>query len=160
MGLIQNPEASAIIRKQAGLTLSEGYPQNLLMNVQPVMDMTPSFHREGRTLGAATRTTSGTSTILTASETKKTFITGICLSIAKDATCDVAIGAVVVQCTQGSAARTLASIAIITTTLQSQTVYVPLDDFEIDEGSTIYFGTSTYTVGTMSRTATIYGYEL
>ena len=157
---IQNPEATQTIRDEAKLTLAEGFPDNLLKDCQAVMDMTPSFHKTDITLAHLNRVTSGAQTIFTSSSTRETYVTAVTASLAKDATCDVGIGAVTVTTTVNGLARVLASIAVVTTTLQTANVHIIFKNpIKIDKNVTIAFGTSTYTLGTMSRTCAVFGYE-
>lgn len=157
---IQNPEAAQIIRDEAGLTLSEGFPQNLSSTVQGVIDMTPSFHKRIVPYASLSRTTSGAQTIATTSSTKNTYITSLSLGVAKDSACDVAIGAVVVTCNVGGAAKVLAAVPIVTLTAQTANIYYKFDKpILLDKGAAIAFGTSTYTAGTMCRNCTLFGYE-
>jgi len=80
---IQNARAGEIIRDQAGLTLAEGFPQNLSSSIVPVMDMTPRFHR---TIKIARQTSTTTSaTVFSSSDKKRTFICGVQLTYSKDA---------------------------------------------------------------------------
>lgn len=157
--LIQNQDAAQIIRDQAKLTLSEGFPQNLLPNVQPVMDMTPRFHRTITTYASGV-STSGAQTVYTAVTGKRLYIVGVFLGVVKDATNDMATGAVTVTANVGGSSKTLAAIPVLTLTAQDQNSYVSFErPIVVDRGANVSTS-ATFTAGAMRRNVTIYGYEL
>jgi len=157
--LIQNSYATQVIRDQAKLTLSEGFPQNLLPNVQPVIDMTPRFHRRADLLKAASRTTSGSATIFQTDAGKDTYITGLIFSVTKDSTCDMATGSVSLSCTVGGIAQTLCTLSVVTLTAQDKEIAIEFPvPIKIDPSTNVTIGSQSFTVGACSRTAQIYGY--
>lgn len=156
---IQNTEAITAIRDGARLSISEGFPQNLLPNVQPVMDMTPRFHKEAIS-SIISSNGSGVITAYTGNAGKRFYITGAVLSVMKDAACDAASGVIQINYTQGGVSKSLLAIAHLTATAMYQTIDTDLVyAIPIDLGTNITV-TGTFAAGTMSRSAIIYGYEI
>jgi len=148
------------IRNGAKLSISEGFPQNLLPNIQPVMDMTPAFHRTTNLIQQrALNTSSGASTIFTTSTEHDTYITGFSISLVKDATNDTASGAFTLSATVDSVVTILGSLAVLTLAAQDQTLSVTLKHpVKISKGTALTMGSLTYTAGTCSRSMVVYGY--
>lgn len=159
---IQNHDAAQAIRSQAGLTQSEGFPQNLLPNCQPVMDMTPRNHRVVTfSLNLNAQTSASTSTIGTSSSTRDTFITAVNLQVEKDATCDVADGQVTLRAVFNGVATSIVSVPIMTLTAQSRGIAIPLvPPLKIDRGAAIQLTQGTFTAGKFIRNGTVLGYEV
>jgi len=157
--LIQNPVAAQVIRDQAKLTITEGFPQNLLANVQPVMDMTPRFHRTA-TAAISNSTGSGNSAVFTTSTNADTFITGATWGIVKDATCDLASGGASLTATQDGKSITLLTLPVLTLTAQSLIVSQVFNPpIKVDRNITLRMN-QTFTVGTLARSANIHYYEV
>jgi len=51
---VQNPDVTQIARDQAKLSVAEGFPQNLLPDIRPILDVTPRHHRNVEILRATT----------------------------------------------------------------------------------------------------------
>ena len=161
MPAIQNPDAGEAIRKQAGLTLAEGYPQQLASTVQPVMDMTPRFHRVAKTFGSSTTSTSGSGTVFTTSATKETMITSVQFGIIKDNTCDAANGSCGLRVNQGGAQQLLCVLPVLTTTGQEHNVTVSFPTpVRADKGTAIQFFNGSFTVGNFVRAYVVSFYEV
>lgn len=79
---IQNPEVTRLARSVGGLTLSEGYPQNLMPDVRAVIDLTPRTHRVTDILKAAT----GAATLYTTPMDRDFFMTVASMQGSKAAT--------------------------------------------------------------------------
>jgi len=157
---IQNPEAAQIIRDQAGLTIAEGFPQNLLPNVQPVMDMTPRFHKKPICLNGST-TTSGTGTVVSAKAGVRYMIHGFAASFIKDATCDGADGSIQWNLTQGGVTRTICSFPVLTLTAQNGSLAASfVDPIICDEETIIQAASYTFTAGKCRRNIVLYITEL
>lgn len=110
-------------------------------------------------LGQSATAASGSATIFTTASDKDTYITGVLFSFAKDATCDTATGSMAVQSTiDGNSGRQLAAFTVLATTAERETVYVTFPALKIDRNVSVQFGSKTFTVGNLYRTATIYGY--
>lgn len=110
-------------------------------------------------LSTISRTTSGTATILTTSANEDTWVTGFLYSYIKDATCDVADGILGISFTIDGKTQTHNLFPVLTTTAQYDAVFVKFTKaMRIDRNTSITFNTSTYTVGKMIRTVSIYGY--
>jgi len=158
--LIQNPDAAQIIRDNAKLTLTEGFPQNLLPNVQPVMDMTPRFHQLLRLEQAASATSTSSSTLFTASTSRKTFIVAVAMSYVKDAACDAGNGTFGIRANVGGVSKQILSVYNLTLTAQQGNVFYSCDKpILIDKGAIVQYFSPTYTAGSIGRTYCVYYYE-
>jgi len=156
--MIQNPEVGKIIREQAQLTLTEGYPNNLNNTVQAVIDVSPDFHKEIVAINGASSST-GTLTVYTAVPKKGLYLTGFVFALNKDATCDVASGTVNLTTTIGGISKTILGLCILTLTAQTETVSVQLRyPIKIDPNVAVTTAI-TFTAGLCRRSVTLYGYE-
>jgi len=111
---------------------------------------------------AGNQTTTGTftATLPTVSAGSETYLTAITLSMAKDATCDVATGSVAlsVRTTDNNTLTVILRIQCITLTADAQTVTLSLPyPLKLVNGSTASC-TGTFTVGAMSRGFTLTGF--
>lgn len=156
---IQNSDAINAIRSAATLSISEGFPQELDTRVQPVMDMTPINNIYTEILGATSRSTTGSSAVLSADEDNFYYITGIQFCATADASCDCTdfwVGGLVNNVSYRF-------INFIRTTLtafnQSETLYFNKPfKIKVATGATISLN-QTFTVGTCSSRVIIYGYK-
>lgn len=152
--IIQNEEAIRIIRNGAKLTLAEGFPQALLPNVVPVMDMTPRFHRNSNIVKYLS--SAGNNIIYTVPEGKNFYLSAIYLSSSKSATETGTVSSV--TATIDGVSVTLLSIASITLTqhLDSLSLSLPVP-IKIDSGTSINLIVS----GTwIANRVTIIGYNV
>lgn len=161
---IQNADATQIIRDQAKLTVAEGFPQNLLTNVQPVMDMTPRFHRNLKFIsGSATASSSSTNIFnVPSDQSVDTYVVGIVLSFYKDSTCDTATGTITLGMTPENANTTqsIIRLPILTLTQQNETVVMTFErPIKLKKGTTVPITAGTFTVGNFIRTATVLYYD-
>jgi len=156
---VQNAEPGNIIREQAGLTLVEGYPQNLSNNIQAVMDMTPNFHKKIKPYSASSGV-SGSITAYTAVIKRKLEIFGYYLALAKDASCDIATGNVSINFTQDGVSKVLVALPVITLTAQQMILSLSFDKPIVCDENTSVTVYGTYTAGVMRRQVTIYGNEV
>ena len=154
---IQNPEAAQIIRDQAGLTIAEGFPQNLLPNVQPVMDMTPDIQKKSG-IFSSSRATSGASTIRSVPAGKKFYATGAYITYYADASCDCV--ELWIGCVQNGVTSTrLFSAHRVSLVANADTVQISFSrPIPIDAGTSITLNQS-YTVGSLTSRMTVFGYE-
>lgn len=157
--LIQNETALRAIREQAKLTQAEGYPQNLLPNVQAVMDMSPEFHVYNSNVFSVGSGATGVASVYTGSPGKRLVITGYLFTIAKDVTCDQSTTSLSIIYTKNGVAQTLCSIAVLTLTVQTETIMLTLKDPIYTDNGTSVTSSVTFTAGTLRRTAMVYGYE-
>ena len=158
---IQNEDATRIIREGAKLTLAEGFPQVLLPNVVPVMDMTPRFHRFVDFADSASNTSTAAATIRTASTDKDTYVTGAVFGFTKDATSDSPTGRMNFTVVIKGQAKNLISLPVLTLTAQDKQVAISFNPpIKVDRGSAIALGSITNTVGTVVRSGSVFGYEL
>ena len=154
---VQNPQAGEIIRDQAGLTLAEGFPQNLSSSIMPVMDMTPAAHVKPK-IRSASRGTTGASTIHPIASTKRFFVTGAYITFNADASCDCTefwIGCV----QDGVSSTRLLSILRNASVAENRSQYAEFNKpIELDSGSNITLN-QTFSAGTASSRMIVYGYE-
>ena len=159
--LIQNSDVGRIAREQAGLTLAEGYPQNLLSNVQPVLDITPRNHRLIKIINASSQSSTTGGTVLSGNNDVDRFITMIQYHMIKDVTCDTATGTAGVRTNIDGVGRNIAQINILTTTAQSELVQIDFNrPIKIDRNASITFTQPTFTTGAMARSVTVGYYEV
>lgn len=157
---VQNPQAGEIIRDQAGLTLAEGFPQNLSSSIIPIMDMTPDFHREVPLCGGNSSTGTGAITLLTASNTKKTYITSLTLGIVKDVTCDAGTSRLAINATIGGVSRNIICIPTLTLTAQSSVIAIEFSKpIQIDKGSLLTVASYSFAAGNCIRSGSVTAYE-
>lgn len=160
---IQNTDAINAIRNAAKLSISEGFPQNLLPNVQPVMDMTPSFHRLTQFAKSTTRnaTAGASGTVFTASADRDTYITGVHLAFQKDAACDGPTASINAQVTINGQLVQLCRLPTLTLTAQDFTQYISFEKpIKIDRGTNAQLGAYAYTAGNVIQAICYYGYEV
>jgi len=160
--LIHNAEVGEIVREQARLNIAEGWPQNLLPNVQPVLDITPDFHKKINLVKTLDSSGSGSATVFTTATDVDTYITGIQFSFIKDATCDAAnTSDPGITVTIGGLAVQICKLAMLTLTAQSQAIYMPLTiPVKVDRGTNVAITSVSYTAGTLVRATSIHGYTV
>lgn len=77
------------------------------------------------------------------------------LSFAKNATCDIATGAITLVGTVNGTTRNIIALAVLTTTAERDSVYISFDTpIRIDKGTTVYY-TGTFTAGALTRSGGI-----
>lgn len=102
--------------------------------------------------------TSGSGTLYTVPSDKDFYLKYVTLSVVKDATCDMATGAVGVSAIIGGAARGLLAVPVLVTTAQNQSTQITFPTpIKIDRGTGITIS-GTYTAGLMARYTTIGGF--
>ena len=159
---IQNENASSIIREEAKLTLAEGWPQVLLPNVVPVMDMTPSFHQLTTIIKDSTSSANSNPTVYTVPTKKVFYLTACKLSYQKDAACDATTGQQTITATIDGSTIVICGLASITLTAEKDSIFQNFQrPIKLKAGSVITSGRSgSFTVGALQRSATVFGYEL
>jgi len=108
----------------------------------------------------STSTGSNSTTFPTPSAGGEIYLTGVQVSLIKDATCDQATGTMSISVIpeESGIATTLLQVPIITLTAQSHDLLLSLPyPLKLKVGSQGGF-TASYTVGTMSRTVRYFGY--
>jgi hypothetical protein len=158
MVIIQNPEATKAIMDAARITYSEGIPQNLLPNVVPVMDMTPSFHQYTDVVasGAAFNATATIYTTPAASFKKVFYLTGFVISHTKDVTSLSIYTQLAV--TLNSVSTSVGILSSLSATPESSRTSVTLKyPLKVDVGTAITLLPSDAT-GNIRMCATIYGF--
>ena len=160
MVISQNPEIGQIFRDEAKTTLSEGFPQNISSSIQPVLDLTPYFHKGIKIQSGASSTSASSGTIFTTSATKKTYIVGYQYHARKDATCDTASATAGIRATIDGKSQFFYiwyQAPLVLQELQSELMFDR--PVLVDKNVAIQFAQSTFTVGTFLRSAVIYYYE-
>lgn len=105
-----------------------------------------------------TATSTGSQTIYTTPAEKDFYLTSATVSIIKDATCDMATGAVVILVTVNGVQSAVIGISTLTLTAQSDSVSVSFKyPIKIDRSSTVVMG-GTFTAGACVRTGCITGF--
>ncbi len=158
---IQNPRATEVIREEAGLTLSEGFPQTLSSNIIPIIDMTPSFHAVVNIANTASSTTTGAITILNPVNEGDLYITGAHIALVKDAACDMASGRVTLAATINGVVRSILSIPVLTLTAQQQSLSISfVRPIKVDKGTSVTLLTNSFAAGNLIRSGGIVGYTV
>ena len=105
------------------------------------------------------RGTTGSLTAFTARSDQDTYITGITVVMAKDATCDTADGNIRIVITCGGATLILCYIPIITLTAALYQFSIPFPNpLKMDRGTSLTFE-GTFTAGKLQRCVTVTGYR-
>lgn len=155
---IQNTDAITAIRDGAKLSISEGFPQQLIRSVQPVMDMTPRFHRVANICRQVEASNATAATIYTTPTDVDFYLTSACLSVIKDASSPSTYSAI--NITIDGITRTLLIISGFASTAQSGTVAnaftVPI---KLDRGTNIAIANTSATAA-IRTWATIQGYTV
>jgi len=157
MTQILNQSTLREIRQALSVPNSYNAPSYSSDQVIPVVNVNPKDYKESK-YATLSKTNTGTATIYTTDLNKDTFLTSVQLSFAKDATCDAATGSVVLQAIPfGLTSQTaIVSIATITLTAQSGNIFLEFNKpVKIARNTAIQIGGFSYTVGIMSRQATI-----
>lgn len=160
MAQIQNSSTIKEIRRVGGLSIAEGFPTQLANQVLPIVECNPLMLPKKVLFASNGQSISGTLGILTPSSSRDTYLTGITLSIAKDASCDIATGAVRVIGTIGGVSVSLLGISCITLTAQNSTVTVQFTEpVKVDRSALISYNT-TFTAGVCASWCTLNYFEI
>jgi hypothetical protein len=156
---IQNAEATAIIQKEAKLTLSEGFPQVLAATAIPVIDMSPFFHKTADIIKAQTLEDATSATIYTVPSKKYFFLTSYTLSELSSSTADSEFVAITVKVNGQTASIATLCPNQVGTSLMNSSIGVALHTrIRCDPGSPILLISQTAT-SKIHAEATIQGYE-
>jgi len=147
------------VNELAFSTSSDKIPTETLDKVQLTYDLNRRFSNFSVAFGT---TTTGTLTLTlpNVSASSDTYITNLNFGMAKDATCDVAIGSIGVSITPAdtNVASLILRIPTLTTTAQSENSIMDFPyPLKVKNGSTINVAT-TYTAGLMSRYVSVVGF--
>ena len=144
-----------------GNAVSNIAPTKINDSVQPVININPKDYRRCNIVRGQTLGTSGTTTaIYTTPSDKDFYLCNYSLSIIKDATCDIASGAITASITVDGASRIIAGIAVLTTTAQNSVITVSFNSpIRLDRNTSVSL-TGTFTVGSLQRTHSIVGYTV
>lgn len=142
------------------LILKEGtdiIPKIVKPDIQPCYEVN---RRVANVVRSGSFTASGTNTIFTTPTNRDFFMTGITLSICKDATCDIASGRIAITANVGGTSRDLIAISVLTTTAERDTISLEFAvPVKIDRSAAIATGgNTTFAAGNLVRSVTIYGY--
>lgn len=155
MGTIQKVELQNNFKDQTGSQITEGTPVNVSNVVSPVWIMNPinNFCKISEKL------TSGTTTVMTTSTSKKTYVTSASLGYVKDVACDVASGSISIIATINGLSMQLLRLPVLTLRADQLMTEVSFPPILIDPGTTITIG-KTFTAGTMCIVGGVRGYEI
>lgn len=141
------------------LILKEGadvIPKLVKPDIQPVYEVYRRVCNISRTL---IKTDTGAANVLAAASDRDISITAVSLSLAKDATCNVATGAIEVTATVRGVTTALCGIAVLTTTAERDSISVSFPaPVMIDRGTAVAVS-GTFTLGAMTRSITVHGYS-
>jgi len=159
--LIQNASTIKEIRKVAGLSISEGFPQQLNNSVQAVVDVNPANLRRGDYIKVSARTSTGDLVLATTSTARDTFISGAQLGIIKDATNDGASNYVRITVVIDGITTDIIALPTLTLTAQNSFLSVNFrEPIKIDRGSAITCTWVSYAAGLCVRTAGVTGFTV
>lgn len=132
--------------------------RDLIPTAVPVFEVSPKKTKSNNPK-VTTKSVTGSSTILVPTTEETYVVTGIHVSIIKDATCDIADGVITLQATIGGIATLIASWGVLTTTAQAINEYIDFSvhPIKLDVNSSMIL-TGTFTAGKLVRTVTVYGY--
>jgi len=161
MAQIQNTSTIKEIRTAAGLSISEGFPQQLGNQIVPVININPKDYRTSQFIRFNQSGSSGALSIATTSEKKDTFITACSMGIIKDAVADMTTGYVSIIVIIDGLERHIVSMPTLTLTAQNSFISVSFPSpIKVDRNSAITLHTQTHSVGVASKSASIVGYEV
>lgn len=136
----------------------EEIPHLVGNQVIPCFETNPKLVKNVNFITGIGSSTSGNTSIYTTPLNQDLYISGLYLSIAKDATCDIAIGTISINASINNVATQICSIAVLPTTAQYDTVVINLTKMiKVDRGSTLSL-IGTFTAGSLYRYCKIFGY--
>jgi len=155
MAQITNQQLLRGLRDDARIQNVEAIPTQLAEKIVPVLNVQA---RKQIVLASANKTNTGSSTLLTTSSIKRTFITNLRVSNNSDATADN-VSAYVTFTPRGQA-QTGVYINKLSLTAINQSIIFNFQDIpiELEKGTTIAYGSS-FTVGASSTRVDIFYYE-
>lgn len=156
---IQNSSTIKELRTAAGLSISEGFPQQLANQIIPVIDINPKHLRRATILGTLlNRNTTGSNITVLSAQSEEVFVTGFNISNQQDATSDNVL--IVLQATIDGVLKRFYSRQKVTATAGLINENIQLSHaIKIDLGSTIGF-TLAFTVGASISDVVVYGYKV
>lgn len=121
-------------------------PRKVMPSISPVFEVNPKLANVAGSANSAT--SAGAATALTTSSSLDTYITGVCLSISKDATCDAASGTLGANVTINGATISLVTLQHQTLTAIQDAIALSLPfPLKVDRNSTIRTTNLTFTAG-------------
>lgn len=143
-------------------TAFDKVPSELAEKVVPVMEVNPKLLRKTNLVLNGSRTASGAAiTLITPSSDKKTFITGIRLSVVKDATCDASSSDFSIRGTIKDGGSTVfCSLPLLTLTAQDSNIFVKFDPIELEPTKVLNMDSLTFTAGSAISSCNVYGYQI
>lgn len=162
MATIYNSDCTKGLANNAGIQVSrEQVPNQLADKIVPTFETNPQLLRTCIVRHFNSNTSAGSTTLLPADANRDFYITGLRMSYAQNAVCDVTSANVSITATQDGVARHLISLPILTLRELALTEYVPFTiPFKIDRNTSIQFTTSSFTVGVCLRNYAVYGYYI
>jgi len=142
------------------LQVTEGVPTQIGNVIQPVIDVNPKKLRNSQICKYGSVSTSGSGTTLyTTPATQDFFITAVCLSLSKDATCDASSGSARISAVIDGLATPIIGLAILTLTAENSSIsYSLAQPIKVDRGTAIIFVSNTFTVGNFIRAGGVTGF--
>jgi hypothetical protein len=162
MTQVHNSDVLQSLRDTAQLQLGHDNTPNMLSSqIVPTLEINPTLTRLNDAEYESSIAGSGVSTIVTTSTSRDFYCTGVSLSYAKDAACDIASGSLTLTVVLYSGVtKTLIRLALLTLTAQYDSLAVTFaKPYRLARGTTILIS-GTYTAGSMVRCANVYGYEI
>jgi len=157
----QNSESVKAILSGANLQSLSDYPNEISKIISPVIDMTPRFHRKINVVEGVAQTATGTITAYTTSSTKEFNLVSLHASYIKDATCDISTGNIGIVCTpEEGVAKNLKNFSVITLTAQNENSDIIFNPPLRLKKNTAISMTGAFTLGVLSRSINIAGYEI
>jgi hypothetical protein len=160
MATIYNSELSKELIRGARIQVSrDRIPTEIAEKVIPVMEVNPRLLRRITISKTSTLSITGGSTIYTTPTNQDFYITNAVLSMSKDATCDIGLGAFAITYVQDGEVKYLCPISTQPILVDAQTsTFVTSFPIKVDRGTNILQLNRAYTVGNASRTAIVMGY--
>jgi hypothetical protein len=155
MVIINNSEITKEYSNQTRCNSDEFVNQAAAI-ISPIIDITPIKKSNVAANNATTAT--GTSAIFTTPVSHDFYLQTVSFSYTKDAANDTASGQLTVSCVINGKTILIATHAILTLTAQSNTIFCHFDNLKLDRNSNVSIAGNTFTVGNLSRSASITGY--
>lgn len=154
----QNPQIKNTIIDNLRLNpVVDNIPNVVTPSIQPVFETDRKFCDVVRTNSITA--TSGSSTLFTTPSDKDFYITGAAISMAKDATCDLATSNVNITIIVGGTSRQIVQLSALTTTAQTQNMFVNFNPpIKVDRNTAISRGSFSFTAGSGMCQSAIWGY--
>lgn len=160
MAKIYNTDCTRGLAQNARIEQSrDNVPNELAEKIVPTFESNPELLRRTNIINRTGSTVTGNASYILPVN-KDFYLTGIQAAYIKDAACDQATGTgLTISATPfGNTTQTILCFPTITTTAQSDNIFVSIvPPVRLERGSSITYNSS-YTAGVMSRSMSVYGY--